>query len=193
MRVPEYEQLTDQKPRNIAELALTFGIYRIEEGTAGHLPTLAPPLTPSDTAAQVRGFYLAEPHATGGRYTWTDGNALLRLPWPDGPTHLVLEVAGGERPAQLGAAQVCASVLPEAMPWSILLDVEGAFTPLGCVTIGEAMQRYTLPLDVTGLTRPATGSLLLRLESTPWVPAQADLRLNDQRPLGVQFGGLTLE
>lgn len=121
--LPEFEQLTEQKPQNVAQLVLPMAVYRLEEGSPGELATLAGPLTATDFAAQVQGFYLAEalPAAAGSDsvastatpaganpayYAWTDGEALLRLAWdPDAPpSALRLTAAGGQRPAHLGPA-----------------------------------------------------------------------------------------
>lgn len=206
MRVPEYEQLTDQKPRNVATLALEFAIYRVEPGTPGVLATLDPPYAPDDFAAQVRGFYLPEytprldqdgqqlpPASTAADLAaWTDGTALLRVPAEVGSTatQLTLHLAGGERPAHLGPAEVCVSWQAEPKPWSLLISpAEAATVPIGCVQLTEEMQPYTLVLTPPHLPPAPLGSVLLRLESVPWVPAEELPTVNDGRPLGVQFGG----
>jgi hypothetical protein len=186
--VPEFEQLTDQKPHNVARLRLPFTVYRLDDQPAaapGHIATPARPLGVSDFAAQVRGFYLPEANEQGAAYAWTDGDALLRIPWPTTPT-LTIAAAGGERPAHLGPARLCLSVLPEAAPWPA---TPGEYTPLECFTLSDTLDSYrvTLPPE---LPAAPTGSALLRLESEPWVPAEEDAARHDIRPVGVQFGGL---
>jgi hypothetical protein len=165
------------------------------------MPTLALPLQPDDFAAQVRGFYLPEPAgptaaagplSSADTYAWTDGDALLRIPWPTGqrPDELRLQAAGGERPAHLGPARLCLSLLPETTPWPTTSETAAAWHPLGCLTLDTAMQRYRLPLEPGSLPTAPGGSALLRLESNAWVPAAEDPSFHDERPVGVQFGGL---
>ncbi len=192
LRVPEFEQLTNQKPRNVALLSLDFTRYLVEPDQAGSLPTLPLPITARDFAAQVRGFYLPEVAADGTVYAWTDGDALLRVAWRAGDPAAVLHLtlAGGNRPAQLGAAEVCVAATPETAAWSPATHDSLSFTPLGCFTLAETWKEYAIVLDPAQLPPAATGSLLLRLTSDGWVPAQADPRQNDQRGLGIQFGGL---
>ncbi|MEI7772700.1 MAG: hypothetical protein WCI67_22100, partial [Chloroflexales bacterium] len=55
--IPEFEQLTDQKPRNVSRLTLPFQIYRALPAVPGALGTAPAPLAPDDFAAQVGGFY----------------------------------------------------------------------------------------------------------------------------------------
>ena len=199
--VPEFEQLTDQKPRNIATLRLPFAVYRLVEGVPDQLTTLPTPLTATDFAAQVQGFYLPEadqlaptlsPTSGAGTYAWTNGEALLRLSWSEqtGPQQVELRVAGGERPAHLGPAQVCLTLLPETAPWPL---AEGEEVALGCRTLGAEVSTYRATIDPEQLANyPATGSMLLRLESSAWVPAATDPRLHDPRLIGIQFWGLSL-
>jgi hypothetical protein len=185
--VPEFEQLTDQKPRNVSGLTLPFVIYRAVPADA---PTLAAPPSGSSGAfaAQVVGFYRPEARADGSRYSWTNGEATLRLPWPAGaaPAELRLTLAGGRRPAHLGAADVCFSALPEGQPWPA---AAGTPVELGCLELGEQPASYSLRLDPAALPPAPSGTLLLRIASPSWVPAAEDPRQNDRRAVGVQFGG----
>jgi hypothetical protein len=201
LRLPEFEQLTDQKPRNVAILNLAFHIYRLTDAPPGHLATLDMPLQPDAFAAQVRGFYLPEqagptastrPPAGDNTYAWTDGDALLRIPWPQSqrPSALTVQAAGGERPAHLGPAELCLSLLPETTPWPTTAETAATWHPLGCLTLDAAMQSYRLPLEPGNLPAAPTGSALLRLESGAWVPAAEDASQHDERPVGIQFGGL---
>ncbi len=206
LSVPEFEQLTNQKPRNVATLHLPFTIYRLLPGEAGTLAAIVPPLTTSDVAAQVQGFHLAEPlemtvAATQGAllaadatFAWTNGDALLRLAWPDEamPRQIELRAAGGVRPAHLGAAHVCLSLLPESEPWPGTADAMDMVVDLGCVILGAEMANYRVPLPMLPGDRPATGSMLLRLSSPAWVPAAEDPHQRDQRAVGIQFGGLMI-
>lgn len=185
LNVPEFEQLVNQKPQNIAQLRLVFTIYRLVATAPALLDTPPLPLTPADTGAQVNGFYQPEPDRTGQTYAWTDGDALVRIAGRGAQqrTQLTLTLAGGLRPSSIGPAQVCLTIQPETHPW----PAESIATPLGCLTLSEEMHDYTISIPPMAL--PPSQSMLLRLTSDAWVPATVDERQNDQRSLGVQFGG----
>jgi hypothetical protein len=188
--LPEFEQLTDQKPRNVSRLTLPFQIYRAVPAAPGTVATLSP-ATPDAFAAQVAGLYRPEQRLDGGAYSWTNGDTTLRLPWPAGagPAAVRLELAAGPRPAHLGPASVCVSALPEAALWP---ETPGEPVPLGCLEVGAAPGTYELRLDPAALPPAPSGTLLLRLDSQPWVPAAEDPRQNDRRAVGVQLGTVSL-
>jgi hypothetical protein len=128
----EFEQLQNQKPSNVNVFDLPFAVYRlVPEGQ----PAAPPSVGPRDFGAQVRGFYKPE-EIGGATVAWTDGQGLLRLPWPqNGPLMLTVQLAGGRRPADLGPARACLSFAPETQWW-----YEGAplpFTAPQCVTLDE--------------------------------------------------------
>lgn len=192
--LPEFEQLTNQKPRNVSRLMLPLALYMLQaDSQPDRISVQQPPIAANDFAAQVQGFYLAEhssaPHPDNASYAWTDGDALLRIPWREGeqPAGLSIQLAGGERPSHLGAAEVCLSIVPEAQPWP---QTTGKFTPLGCLNLSSDMHSYRIPLDKLDIPAVATGSALLRMESATWIPAEEDPRQVDQRTVGIQFGGL---
>ena len=189
--VPEFEQLTDQKPRNVAHLSLPFAIYKLVPAATGSVATSAPPLAPNDFAAQVAGLYRPEQRATGEAYAWTNGDTTLRLPWPAGvvTSELRLALAGGQRPVHLGQARVCVSAQPETALWPAAL---AAPVELGCRDVGEQTTSYAFRLDPARLPPAPGGTLLLRLDSQPWVPAAEDPRQSDRRAVGVQLGPVQL-
>ncbi len=189
--LPEFEQLVDQKPRNVARLTLPFTIYRLEPITTDLVATTPLPITPTSFAAQVVGFYRPEPRADGSSYAWSNGDAILRLPWPSGigPQELRIELAGGRRPAHLGSAQVCLRALPEDALWPA---TSGVPRDLRCFTLEAEPTSYRLRLDPALLPPLPSGTLLLYLSSEAWVPATEDSRQNDRRTLGVQFSSLEL-
>jgi hypothetical protein len=191
LNLPEFEQLTDQKPRNVSRLTLPFTIYRATPAAAGSIAAPAPPLAPATFSAQVAGLYRPELRADGSAYSWTNGDATLRLPWraDAAPATLELELASGPRPAHLGAARVCVSAMPEASIWPPL---EEAWVSLGCLDVSELPARHTVQLSPADLRPAPTGTLLLRLDSAPWVPAAEDPRQNDRRSVGVQLGAVSL-
>lgn len=185
--LPEFEQLTDQKPRNVSRLTLPVQLYRLAPSAPGAVAGGAPPIAPADFAAQVGGLYRPEERADGSAYAWSNGEAILRLAWPAGagPTDLSLELAAGQRPAHLGPAEVCVSAQPEAGLWP---TTAGAPVALGCFSVAERPASYAVRLDPALLPPAPTGSLLLRITSEPWVPAAEDARQTDQRAVGVQVG-----
>jgi hypothetical protein len=199
LHLPEFEQLTNQKPRNVSQLTLPFAIYKLVPDQPDLLAAPAPPLSPYDFAAQVNGFYRPEESSGAAAttaqsnepYAWTNGDAVLRLPWRAGalPSQIDLQLAGGRRPDHLGDAQACLSLQPETSPWPTMT---GESIELGCLDLDNAMSTYTISLPPQQAALPPTGSMLLRLESPVWIPAFEDQRQNDQRSIGVQFGGLTV-
>lgn len=189
--LPEFEQLTDQKPRNVSRLTLPFVIYRAVPAPAGSVAAAPAPAAPADFVAQVAGLYRPELRPDGSAYSWTNGDATLRLPWAAGaaPADLSLELAPGARPAHLDPARVCVSALPESALWP---ETPGAPVELGCLDLGAGPGRYSVRLDPAALPPSPTGTLLVRLDSAPWVPAAEDARQNDRRQVGVQLGAVTL-
>lgn len=185
--VPEFEQLTNQKPHNVGRLRLPFTIYHLRDGVPGQMPTLSLPLGPTDTAAQLRGIYLAEEAADGQFYAWTNGDALLRIPWHEDehPSTLTFVASGGQRPAHLGDAQVCLSLMPEQQLW-VGAGNDESFIALGCFTVSDTPMPYTISLP-DSLPSSALGSALLRIESEPWIPAREDPQQHDRRMVGVQW------
>jgi hypothetical protein len=187
--LPEFEALTSQKPRNVAQLTLDFNVYKLVPATPASIGTTPLPFGPQAVAAQVQGFYRAERSADGQVYSWTNGVALLRLEWPAdaAPRTLMLTLAAGERPAHLGAAEVCLSARPEAPIWPTTNAPE---VDLGCVSVNETAQTYPINLDPALLPAAPSGTLLLELRGPAWVPAAEDQRQSDQRAVHVQFYGL---
>lgn len=188
LSLDEFEQLTDQKPRNVQSFEVEFALYRLVPAADAPPPPGA--LGPQDYAAQLGGFYRAE-QAGGEPVAWTDGEALLRVETPPGapPQTIALRLAGGERPQQLGPASACLSAGPLAGPWSS--DAQPALTPPVCFTLAEGAAEYALPLPPD--MRPAPGqALLVRITSATWIPARDDPQGRDPRRLGVQFAGLRL-
>jgi hypothetical protein len=186
LHLPEFQQLIDQKPSGVQNFDFAFNVYRLE--SAATVPAAGPPdLAVDDYRAQVRGFYHPE-QIDGQTVAWTGGDALLRLPWPSGgaPETLVVQLAGGKRPAALGPARACLSFRPE-----ISFEMaELPFAPPQCFELSEGMAGYSFTIDPGGQPAPPTGMLLLRITSATWSPASADPEQHDRRALGVQFGGI---
>jgi hypothetical protein len=189
LHLPEFQQLRNQKPGGLQNFVFDFVVYRLSGSTAEPAPTA---VAVDDYAAQVRGFYHPE-QIDGQALAWTNGGALLRLPWPrDGKPHtLIINLSpGATRPASLGPAQACVAYRPE----SSFELVDLPFVGEQCVTVNDTkIAGYRFTIDPRGQPAPATGTYLLRIASSAWVPAQADPAQIDQRNLGVLFGGVEIE
>ena len=148
LALDEFEQLTDQKPTNVQKLTADYAVYKLAPGA----PTLPAAVTPTDYQAQVRGFYRAEQLA-GETLAWTNGDALLRLPWPrDGkPFALTVTLAPGQRPAALGPAEARFSYRPEPDYW-VENPKAAPFTAISNVKLGKGTQRYTIQIESTRCT-----------------------------------------
>jgi hypothetical protein len=111
LAVPEFEQLTSQKPHNAYILRQPWGIYEPVAWTGPGSPLADLPLEVDLGSGgyiyQAAGFYTDEQAPDGTTYCWTKGRGTLRLPWSkEGMVTLTLRLAGGKRPAELGSAQV---------------------------------------------------------------------------------------
>jgi hypothetical protein len=184
--LPEFEQLAAQKPRNVARLTLPFSVYRLVPAPPQTLAAPDLPFNAQDFGAQVHGFHLPETAENGEFFSWTSGEAVLRLA-PAGalPAQIRLRLASGERPARMGPAEACFAIQAEAAPWPLQSEPP---RELACLTLTEEMQTYVLELPE--MASAPRGSYLLRIMSEGWVPAQADPRQTDQRNVGIQFGEL---
>ncbi|MEO7910655.1 MAG: hypothetical protein ABIV47_13490, partial [Roseiflexaceae bacterium] len=187
LHLPEFQQLRDQKPGGLQNFVFDFVVYHLTASTVAPAPAA---IAVDDFAVQVRGLY--HPEQIGGQaLAWTDGGALLRLPWPrDGKPHtLIINLSpGASRPASLGPTRACIAYQPE----SSFELVDLPFVGEQCVTLNDPkIAGYRFTIDPRGHAVPPTGTYLLRITSPAWVPAQADPAQVDQRNLGVLFGGLT--
>ncbi|MBN1485268.1 MAG: hypothetical protein JXA37_11160 [Chloroflexia bacterium] len=182
--VPEFEQLTAQKPHNSYLLHQPFGLYRPEtwrgEGSVlGELP-LALDFGRGGYAYQVGGFYQDEVGADGASYCWTDGQGVLRLPWPEDAQELTitLRLAGGRRPAELGPARL-----------NLCLDPERCLVSW---TLAPSFTVHSVTLPAGQVPRQPGQTALLLLRSEAW--RQVDYGLGgDARPLGVQVDWVELK
>ncbi len=183
----EFEQLTDQKPQNVSRLTLPFAIYRLDPITEPLIETIAPPFTPTTFAAQVSGFYRPEQDSSGYQYSWSNGEAIIRLPWRhlSAPQTIVIEAAGGLRPSHLGPATLCVSAQVEETLWP---TTSTPHVELGCFQLTEQPTTVQVTLEPNTLPPAPGGTLLLHLTGPAWIPAAEDPRQNDRRVLHVQVG-----
>lgn len=182
LAVPEFEQLTVQKPHNAYTLRQPFGLYVPEawDGAGsllGELP-LEVDLGSGGYIHQAGGFYSDEVAPDGTTYCWTSGRGLLRLPWPEeGEVRMTLRLAGGKRPAELGPAQV---------------EVWLGERLLGKWELEEGFTTHTVTLSAREVVPGPGRTVLLTLLSPTWT--QADYGLgNDRRPLGVQVDRIRVD
>jgi hypothetical protein len=181
--VPEFSQLLNQKPASVGQLAVTYQRYELVRGDA----PLATRIDVSDTASQVGGFYTQET-IKGRTFAWTTGRAVLRFDAPPAPRPLTLRVSAGSRPALLGAAKVCIDVAAQVIPQT---DANTTWQELDCMDlVSTAIQTISVTVPVIDTSASnATGAILVKLRSVPWVMAEVDPLQHDRRPLGIQFLG----
>lgn len=214
----QFETLEAQKPFNRQENRLAYTLYTARPLAAGVGPLGTLPYRivagEADEFAQLGGggttpgFYNVERAAPGGAnegtgdgiaYRWTDGQALLRIPWPgDGrPLTLRLTLGAGPRPSSLPPARVVVGLRPDA----------GSFDkeqPLTALTVGGDFAEYTvtIPAGALGPTPDGTAVIVLGTPRTfngrewkldpgaTWKPIlypEATKHSTDPRELHVRF------
>lgn len=190
LAVPEFEQLTTQKPHNAYLTNQAFGLYIPEpwDGTGsplGELP-LQIDLGSDGYIYQAGGFYGDETTPEGTTYCWTKGEGILRLPWPEGDAAVTvtLRLAGGRRPGEIGPAEVSLAL----GKWQA--GGPKGYWQAGRLQLAEGFTTHTVPLPLCAATEERTVRLLL--VSPTW--KQADYGLGgDRRPLGVQVDWVKIE
>ena len=78
--------------------------------------------------------------------------------------------------------RLCLAYAGQALPW---VEGEPIWQEAGCTALAPTSATYTFTL--TTIPPSATDTLLIKLSSTPWVPAEVDPLQNDRRTLGFQF------
>ncbi|NOK62843.1 MAG: hypothetical protein GFH23_1086674n90 [Chloroflexi bacterium AL-N1] len=189
LQLREFQQLTNQKPSNVQDFSLHFKVYRIIPASSEQEVL---DITVDDYATQIRGFYRPE-NIEGATLAWTHGDALLRMPWPQDRDTLSfsIELAGGQRAPENLPNQTCLSFRPETNFW-ISDPAAPPFTPLTCFDISEQPDTYEININLQEHTRSSPETLLLRIDSEEWIPAEEIPGENDGRQLGVLFGGITI-
>ena len=187
--VPEFEQLYYQKPFNVSQSRLPWGIYSVQPRSA-QAPTWPVKLDVGnmDYPNLVTGFYIQE-RAPGdpSEWRWTGEHAILRLPWatqPDGKTldggTLTLRMRP-ESPAE-------GKPIKRTQPVTVTLTLENESTPLKQIVIppGSPFTDYTVSVPA-GITKSSSdpGTALLHIKSSTWSGHEAGSY--DERALGVQL------
>jgi hypothetical protein len=190
----EFQQLENQKPKLSYTNELPFHLYQVvPEAEAQPQQSFAY----DDTAAQVAGFYRSEQlKGETQRSDWTDGMAVLRLPTQAQGQTLKLEVAGGKRPAALGAARLCLDIVAEPLPYpegGVANAPSLPWQELSCATLAETTQTLLVALPELA----TSSAVLVRLRSDAWIPAEiapgpGTAPSQDARRLGVRFTSATL-
>lgn len=149
---PEAERAADHRPERILELAAALDVYRFRPAPTADRRRVAlmVDVGGEDQPYVATGFY--PPTAVTGcaACRWTDGDAALKLPWPEGAkrAQLVLALAGG-RPA--------GQPLAEAEVWA-----NGR--SLWRQRVANFFRTYYLPLEEA----PSDAVLEVRLRSDTW-------------------------
>ncbi len=189
--VPELEQLRPQKPSNIAQSILPFGIYDIVSRTQTTPPTwpFSLDIGTMDYAYTVGGFYNQEQDPGDATpWRWTHGSvttggatgpaALLRLPWAGTAgqsARMILRLRAGPK-ERTSPADVQVFVAAPATG-----DPVGTAVGTARVLPGAAFQDFAFPIP------PQSGAdVLIRLEVPPWSTRPPSMA-NDPRVLGVQL------
>lgn len=184
--VPELEQLYNQKPSNIFQAYLPFGIYKV-------VPAAPPPSLPfSVTMGQmdyqwlVGGFYTQErEQPTAPYWRWTSAQGIMRVPWPSQTGGNTLQ--GGKVTLRLRPETPVAGRAPRrTQPLTVTLTLDN--TPIGQVnlSIGSDFADYTVSAP-PGLAKNGSdpGYAILTIKSPTWSGADAG-NPYDTRTLGVQ-------
>jgi hypothetical protein len=204
LRFRQFESLGTQKPYNIQENSVSYGIYDLEPnqgqpvsdsgtGTPEQAGGWTLQTGKQDYAALVRGFSGLETEKDGTLYRWTTGNGVLRVPCldPARPYRLQLALdAGMSRPASLPPLNLTVYLSNDLYDWD-----PGRWknlTILSQITVQKGVKDYIL--DIPGnvpasqLTcKAGSSSLILQLVAgNTWQPVDYGLG-NDWRNLGLKF------
>jgi hypothetical protein len=191
--VPEFEQLTTQKPTNESNAFLPWGIYSVVPKQAAPSWPFKLDIGENDYQYLAAGFNKQErDDATSPYWRWTGPQAILRAPWPTLP--------GGK--AYVGGT-VTVRLRPETpvpgkpalrtQPLTVTLTLDN--TPLGNVIVPPGSGFIDYSLTVPPGTPKVSGDAdygLLGIKSPTWSPSEAGVS-NDQRVLGVQIDGVDVD
>jgi hypothetical protein len=186
-RVPEFEQLRTQKPTNVSEAFLPWGIYSLvpEEPVEGWPFKLD--IGADDYPYLVSGFNKQERDNDQSPYwRWTGQQGILRLPWPaqaDGKRY-----EGGTVKLHLRPETPVEGKPPlRAQPITVTLTLDNV--PMGNVVVqpGTDFTEYTVTVPPgTPKTNGDADRALFGISSPTWSGSRAGIS-NDTRVLGVQI------
>ena len=187
LTLSELEKLATQKAYNIQTNTLIYTIYDARPASGAPLGGLPYryEIGPGDELATVIGWHGQEIDASGETFRWTNGDALLRLPWPAErrPMTLRLRLSGGVRPAALGPAQVTLALARGQG------DRQPA--PIAELTLTEDFATYEVVIPPDLLPSQPDGTVMLSLRNDAWRPDQHAIS-HDPRPLGARLAWLEM-
>ncbi|MEO8286465.1 MAG: hypothetical protein ABI670_08515 [Chloroflexota bacterium] len=186
-RVPEFEQLRIQKPTNVSEAFLPFGIYSLEPKVPAPAGPFHIDIGDMDYPYLVAGFNKQErDSATSQYWRWTGEQAIMRVPWatePAGTTYVSGTVKLRLRPETPSPSGQPLRTVPVTV--TVTLDN----TPIGDVLVqpGTAFTDYTLTVPA-GIPKVEADpeNALLRIKAPTWSGRAAGIS-GDARVLGVQI------
>ena len=219
----QFETLENQKPYNPQRNVLGYTLYDLRPVAAGANALGDLPYRVAAGRGDERallgaketgtGFYNVEcdpPTATCDAatappgvtpYRWTDGAALIRIPWPaEGrPLTLRLTLSAGPRPASLPPARIVVGIRPAAA----FADQE---RQLATLTVGDEWATYTVTIPAGVMPPTGDGTALIHLAmprtadgkpapGATWKPSDYPDETNnsaDPRELHVRFASLEL-
>ena len=193
-RVPEFEQLYQQKPTNVSEAFLPWGIYSLQ-------PRGAPPAWPfnvdigdSDYQWLVSGWNKQERDTPQAPYwRWTGSHPILRVPWPTTVVSGTSYFAGTIRLRLRPETPQPGKPLLRPDPVTLKLSLDG--TPVGEIAVapGTDFAEYTIDIPA-GIpkTEKDPDYALLHINSPTWSGASAGISY-DARALGIQVDQVIIE
>ena len=176
--IPLPETSFDHLPQGIVHSLYNLEIYKIEPAWKLGGPSYPFSL---DVGRFDYGYLMSGLHARegspGGWYRWTGNTAEILVPWKPEGKSLVLSLAvGSQRPAGIEPAEV-----------SLYLNEH----LLDRFDLGNEFKTHSVVVPPDLITDPQATTALLRLETNPWIPAEAGL--GDVRELGIVLDRIELD
>jgi len=184
--IPLPETSFDHLPQGIVRHPYDLEIYKIEPAWKRESPIYPFSLDVGrfDYGYLMSGFYARE-SSGGGWYRWTGKTAEILVPWaPEGKSLVFSLTVGSPRPVGVEPAKVS-------------LYLNGRL--LDRFELGNEFKTHTIivspdsipVLSSAEVADPQAKSALLRLETNPWIPAEAELE--DVRELGIVLDRIELD
>ena len=169
--MPEFEQLTTQKPTNVSEAFLPWGIYSVEPKQAARQLPFKLDIGENDYQYLVAGFNKQERDDPSSPYwRWTGPQSILRVPWPtqpDGKTYDGGTVTLRLRPE----SPVAGKPVLRTQPLTVTVTLDN--TPVGNIVVppGSDFTDYTLTVP-PGIAKAGTDpdNALLGISHPPGRP-----------------------
>lgn len=169
-QIPEYESALNAYPRRVKNKEFDLVFYEFLGQPVAEGPIDLDVGGTDD--AYVQGFHAKEQSSAGFSYRWTrDESTVAVVGLGARQRQLTLWFGAGGRPPAAGAANVAVSL---------------ENTPLGTVTVGDALApyRFEIPPDLAARMTRTDGALRLRISTNPWNPAKT-IGGGDTRDIGV--------